>query len=97
MGLYLTNSNDQASHDNSIVCKPITSHIEYIESIAETWRYLSMKQHINTDDWSRTCCIETNINATDFNLTPMEKNQLLIDGKKGLENFIKKLETKIIS
>ena len=92
MGMYLTSTEDQANLDNSIPCRPVKGHEEYLESVAETWRYTAMKQHINEDDWSRTCCIQTAVSATNFNLSEADKAQLLADGTAGMTKFIAKHE-----
>ena len=90
-GFYLTSTEDAAGNDDTSECTPVTSQLEFIESIAETWRSLAMKQHINSDDWKRTCKTEINISATKFNLSNVEKDDLIRRGEVGMENFIEKM------
>lgn len=95
MGLYLTSSDDQADKDSSIKSRPVKNHVEYLESIAETWRNSAMKQHINEDDWNRTCCIQTKVNATNFDLTDTDREQLLKEGADAINGFIAKFQTEL--
>jgi predicted acylesterase/phospholipase RssA len=92
MGLYLTGADDQANHDSSIPSRPVKNHVEYLESIAETWRNLAMKQYINDDDWNRTCCIQTKVNATNFDLSDSDRAQLLKEGTDAIQSFIAKFQ-----
>jgi predicted acylesterase/phospholipase RssA len=92
MGFYITSTDDAAGEDDSIELKPIGGMVEFIESIANTWRNLAMKQHINPDDWARTCKSEINISATKFDLVDVEKDDLIKRGEIGMDNFLNYLE-----
>lgn len=88
MGLYLTSAREEAAEDGTLEYKPVDGYIEFLKSIAKTWREQSMNRHISTDDWHRTCDIETTIKATDFNVTEADKAKGIQAGYDRLKKFI---------
>jgi NTE family protein len=92
MGFYLTSESDNAGNDETILCTPVNGQIEFIESIADTWRNLAMKQYIDPNDWTRTCKTRITISATKFDLSEIEKKTLEDAGEVGMDEFLLALE-----
>ena len=88
MGLYLTSAREESEKDGTLEYRPINGYVEFLKSIAKTWREQAMTRHISTDDWYRTCDIETTIKATDFNISDEAKAAGYKAGYERTERFI---------
>lgn len=92
MGLYLTSPREEAEEAGTLVYRPVNGYEEFIKSIAKTWREQAMNRHILSDDWRRTCDIETIIKATQFNLTEDQQNYCIKQGYERGVKFIAEFE-----
>lgn len=70
--------------------RQINGHIEFITSMAQTWRNGAMFKNIGIDDKRRTCRIKTYLKSVDFNVSENEKNKDIESGYKCMMKFISK-------
>ena len=91
MGLCLSHKTTKNEEDPEY--RPVKNNIEFIESIAKSWRDIALKSHIEKDDWRRTCNIAVSVNTMDFDVSVEKLEEAYEDGKNAMKKFIKKIRT----
>lgn len=85
IGMWLTNDNELNPQT-----RPVENIREYIISIANTWRELTINRGLD-DVWENTVKINTHdISATQFSLTKNEINMLISSGELAMLEYIDK-------
>jgi len=89
MGIYLTSARELSENDGTLEYRPITGYVEFLKTIAKTWREQAMSRHISPDDWLRTCNIETTVKATEFSLSKERQDYTINQGLDRGREFIR--------
>ena len=85
MGLCLTH--EKSTNDKS-ESRPIKTHLEFVESIANAWKDMALNRHVSSAEWKRTCNIEVTTKSTDFKIDDVEKEDLYERGRKAMTKFL---------
>lgn len=88
-GCKLITSTDRSRCMNGVPKTP-ANLVEYVEVLIEILHDQNIKVHVEDEDWARTIKIDVGmISATDFKITPEERDQLIEAGRRAAKKFFK--------
>lgn len=73
--------------------KPIGNFGGYARALISAALQVQENQHLHGDDWQRTLYIDTlDVKTTDFDISEAKKAALIVEGRKGAENYFRWFE-----